>query len=301
MPEVDRCIDDIQYANYSIPVLQHGNRVLVARDHVASTTFEYEHSEADYIDAREEKTYTLPDVEFNATLNGEELLQLDRLNELMRKLVSDKSVTDQQLKRALTEQQYADYKESLTAVVHSNEIKYADGMPAELRGYQALLKAADFEYNKFEKMSARARNGRARYRPDTVRRGYDKAEALYEHALERLEEIYNSGDGYQRYQLQLWMDRELDFYAGAERTIGISPASIPRVRGSKSSNALDSGLPKLSKRLKRKECQLLALRDAAWKLAFKQQVTSEEADAGPVVRSEKLNKLLQLRDEDDLF
>ena len=97
------------------------------------------------------------------------------------------------------------------------------------------------------------------------------------------------------------MDRELDFEAGAERTIGISPASIPRVRGSKSSNALDSGLPKLSKRLKRKECQLLALRDAAWKLAFKQQVTADLADSAPVVRSELLNKLLQLRDDGDLF
>lgn len=295
MPEVNRRIDDIQYANYSIPVLQHGNRVLVARDRVASTAFEYEHSETDYVDALEEKTYTLPDVEFNATLNGDELLQLNKLNELLRKLVSDKNVTDQQLKRALTEQQYADYKESLTAVVHSNEIKYADGMPAELRGYQALLKAADFEYNKFEKMSARARYGRARYRPDTVRRGYEKAEALYEHALERLEEIYSSCDGYQRYQLQLWMDRELDFDAGIERKIGIDAETIPRVRGSKSSNALDSGLPKLSKRLKRKECQLLALRDAAWTLAFEEQVVADDA---PVVRSERLNKLLQLRDDD---
>lgn len=56
---------------------------------------------------------------------------------------------------------------------------------------------------------------------------------------------------------------------------------IPRVRGSRSSNALDSGLPKLSKRLKRKECQLLALRDAAWNLAFKPEdeveVTAEDA------------------------
>lgn len=301
MPEVDRRIDDIQYANYSIPVLQYGNRVLAARDRVASTAFDYEYSEEDYVDAREEKTYTVPDAEFNATLNGDELLQLNKLNELLRKLVSDKSVTDQQLKRALTEQQYADYKESLTAVVHSNEIKYADGMPAELRDYKALLKKADDVNNMFEKMSARARNGRARYKSGAVRRGYEKAEALYEHALERLEEIYNSGDGYQRYQLQLWMDRELDFEAGAERTIGISPASIPRVRGSKSSNALDSGLPKLSKRLKRKECQLLALRDAAWKLAFKQQVTADLADSTPVVRSELLNKLLQMRDDDDLF
>lgn len=302
MPEVERRIDEIQYANYNIPTLQHGNRVLVARDRVASSAFEYEHSEADYVDDREEKTYTLPDVEFNATLNVHQLACLGKINALLRRLVDGGSISDKQLKNVLTAEQYEDYKESLTAVMHNSEIKYGSGMPTELRRYQAKLKAADFQYNKFEKMSARARNGRARYKSGYVNAGYNAAEKLYGDALECLEEIYNSADAYERYQLQLWMDRDLDFDAGAERTVGISPASIPRVRGSRSSNALDSGLPKLSKRLKRKECQLLALKDAAWMLAFKQPVQDETAeDEVPTVRSEKLKKLLQLNDDDDLF
>ena len=59
-----------------------------------------------------------------------------------------------------------------------------------------------------------------------------------------------------------------DFDKGFERTVGIDADTIPRVRGSKSHRALDSGLPKLSQRLKRKECQLTALRGAAWAIAF---------------------------------
>ena len=102
MPEVEERIDDIQYANYSIPAMRHGNRVLTARDRVVSSAFEYTHSEEDYADARAEKIYTLPDAEFNATLNGDELLQLNKLNELLRCMVSDKAVSDKQLKRVLT-------------------------------------------------------------------------------------------------------------------------------------------------------------------------------------------------------
>ena len=297
MPDVDACIDDVQYANYNIPKLQHGHRVLAQRDRVSSA-FDVQHVEDDYEDARAAQTYQQPDVEFNATLSSEQLEILEKINLLLRKLVCSSSVPDKQLQAALTAEQFAVYRESLTTVTHSSEIKYCDGMPTELRRYQAKLKAADFQCNKFEKISARARNGRARYKSGYVNAGYNAAEKLYGDALECLEEIYNSANAYERYQLQLWMDRELDFDLGAERTIGISPVSIPRVRGSKSSNALDSGLPKLSRRLKRKECQLLALKDAAWKLAFKQYEHFEPVDQVQTVRSEKLNKLLQLRDDE---
>jgi hypothetical protein len=67
------------------------------------------------------------------------------------------------------------------------------------------------------------------------------------------------------------MDRDVDFDKGFERTVGIDADTIPRVRGSKSHRALDSGLPKLSQRLKRKECQLVALREAAWDIAFERE------------------------------
>ena len=94
------------------------------------------------------------------------------------------------------------------------------------------------------------------------------------------------------------MDREIDFDAGVERTIGIGPVLIPRVRGSRSSNALDSGLPKLSKRLKRKECQLLALRDAAWKLAFKPE---DQAAVSADVELKLRERIARMKASKNLF
>jgi hypothetical protein len=117
-------------------------------------------------------------------------------------------------------------------------------------------------------MAGMARIGRAKYKQGTVSRALDKAESLYETALERLKEIWDTASPADLYELQNWMDRDIDFDAGNDRTIGISVDSIPRVRGSKSTRALDSGLPKLSQRLKRQECQLEALREAACNIAF---------------------------------
>ena len=82
--------------------------------------------------------------------------------------------------------------------------------------------------------------------------------------------------------------------------IGIEADTIPRVRGSKSSHALDSGLPKLSQRLKRKECQLVALREAVWDIAFER--VQEISVPNPVVSS-KLKAILASmgRDDDEYY
>ncbi len=298
MPDVDRRIDDIQYANYSIPTLQHGQRLLVQRDRAVGSAFEYEHSETEFVDAHAAKKYSLPDLEFNAALSGEQLLQLGKLNESLRKLVADRNVSDTQLKRVLDVQQFADYKESLTAEMHSSEITYGSGMPDELHTYKQLLKDADFQHNKFEKMSVDKRLGRKRFQHHTYERAKSSVDKLYELALEQLDATCSSADPMLLHAIETWMDRELDFDSGTDRKIGIDAETIPRIRGSKSKNALDSGLPKLSKRLKRKECQLLALKDAAWKLAFKQPVQSESTDDVQVVRNAILNRLLQLRNDD---
>jgi len=80
------------------------------------------------------------------------------------------------------------------------------------------------------------------------------------------------------------MDREIDLDAGPDSKLGIDVDSIPRVRGSKSRSALDSGLPKLNQSLKRRECQLAAVSAAASALAF-------EAAEEPVVSEQNLEQL----------
>jgi hypothetical protein len=92
------------------------------------------------------------------------------------------------------------------------------------------------------------------------------------------------------------MDREIDLDEGANTKLSIDCVGIPRVRGSKSKNALDSGLPKLSKRLKRKECQLQALRSAACAIAFEAEVVEEVTISSSVLKN-KLQDLLKLCDD----
>lgn len=305
MPEVDACVDLIQHTNYSIPTLQYGSRVLTQRDRNVALGDAYEFTEADYVDGYEPDEYTLPAAEFNVTLSSEQVQRLNKINELLRRFVNGHSVSDKQLKSVLDAEQYSEYTDALTTQKHLSEITYGDGEPSALRPYKAWVKQGDFEYNKYERMSSSRSSGRAKYKSQTIDRVYNKSDGFYERAIECLEEIWCTSSAYEQHQLQKWMDREIDFDAGFERTVGIGPVLIPRVRGSRSSNALDSGLPRLSKRLKRKECQLLALRDAAWKLAFKPEdetptEVTEEQRQKLRERSEKLNKLLRMRLDDDI-
>mgnify|MGYP000262027225 CR=1 FL=1 len=72
------------------------------------------------------------------------------------------------------------------------------------------------------------------------------------------------------YQLQAWLDRrvELDLDDLSQTNIAIGPHTMPRVRGTKSQYAEDSGLPKLSKKIKQKYLALRVLLEAAVEIAF---------------------------------
>lgn len=298
IPEVDACVDLIQHTNYSIPTLQYGSRVLTQRDRNVALGTVYEYTEADYVDGYEPETYTLPDAEFNATLSSEQVQRLNKINELLRRFVNGLSVSDKQLKSVLDAEQYSEYTNALTTQQHLSEITYGDGEPSALRPYKAWVKQGDFEYNKYERMSSSRSSGRAKYKSQTIDRVYNKSDGFFERALECLEELWGVSTGYEQHQLQKWIDRDIDFDAGFERTIGIGPVLIPRVRGSRSSNALDSGLPKLSKRLKRKECQLLALRDAAWQLAFKPE---DDAEVSAEVELKLRERIARMKASKNLF
>ena len=282
MPKVDKRIDDVQYANYNIPTLAYGHRVLVEKERSVEHGKAYVYTEEDYVDGRVEETYAVPVVTLRTIDDAKQVLRLVKLNALLEQLVNDKTATTAQLRAALTLDEYNEYVNSLTAVTHLSEINYGNGMPRDLRRYNQLLKAADFQLAKYEKMNGLQSSGKAKYKHDTLKNAYNKSEHLYEHALENLEELWSVSTLAEQHELQQWMDRDVDFDKGFERTVGIDADTIPRVRGSKSHRALDSGLPKLSQRLKRKECQLTALRGAAWDIAFEsvaEDNAQSEADA----------------------
>jgi hypothetical protein len=155
-----------------------------------------------------------------------------------------------------------------------SEIKYGDGMPDVLRSYIAYVKDADFQFNKFESMSGKSL-GRARYKSGVVKKIEQKAEKLYETALERLAEIYSSASEAEKFELNSWFDREITIERGVDMTHSIDCVGVPRVRGSKSINALATGLPKLSSRLKKRECQLHALLEAAFSLTYENTFIEE--------------------------
>ena len=291
LPRIDKRIDDLQYENYNVPVLMHGARKIIIRDRLEDlSSTGYALVESDYVDARVEHKYEMEEQTFRDIQDAQELLKLQRINQQLETLLANKNVSDKKLRATLTAEEYADYTYSYENASHPSEITYGDGMPSELHSYTAILRQADFHNNKYEKMHGQKSVGRKNFSSSSLTAVSNKAESLYEDALERLGEIWSSATPAEQYELQTWMDREVDFDKGFNSTLSIDCGGVPRVRGSRSVNALDSGLPKLSKRLKRKECQLQVLRSVACAIAFvaKQE---EEYTSNPVL-SAKLRALL---------
>jgi hypothetical protein len=298
LPQVAVAVDKLRHENYHIPVLEHGNRKLVTKD--TSNTQAggvVEFSDADYVDAYRATVHAASSQAFRNLETSAELAALERINISMRVLLDGGSVADSVLSKLLSADAFAAYKLSLTSITHHNEDTYGDGMPSELRAYTAKLQLADFQNNKYEKMNGMRSVGRAKYTSAALSKTLNNAEILYESALEMLQEIWSTSAPYEQQQLQSWMDREIDFDAGAQRTIGICVDSIPRVRGSRSVHALDAGLPKLSQRLKRRECQLSALSAAATVLVYEPAPVEVEV----YVSNRKLRELLNAVCDDDLY
>lgn len=297
LPRIDKRIDDLQYENYNVPVLMYGERKLVMSDRYHhSSSGAYQHVEADYEDARIEKEYDMYEHTFREIQDASELSKLSKLNDLLEKMLRNKNVSNNQMRSSLTADEYANYITSLDLVSHSAEIMYGDGMPSELRDYNTYVRRADFQNNKFEKMHGEKTFRKKNYTTASITAASNKAESLYEDALERLGEIWGVASHAERFELQNWLDREIDLEEGANSKLSIDCGGIPRVRGSKSKNALDSGLPKLSKRLKRKECQLQTLRSAACAIAFEAELVEEVAIPSSFLKN-KLQDLLKLRDD----
>ena len=297
LPRIDKRIDDLQYENYNVPTFMYGERKLIMRDRLEDlSSSNYAIAEKDYEDARIEKGYELHEHKFRSIHDATELTKLSKLNDMLGKMLRNKNVSNKQMQSTLTEEEYANYIASLDLVSHPAEIMYGDGMPSELSDYNTYVRRADFQNNKFEKMHGEKTFRKKNYTSASITAASNNAESLYESALERLGEIWGVASPAEKYELQNWMDREIDLEEGANSKLSIDCDGIPRVRGSKSKKALDSGLPKLSKRLKRKECQFQALRSAACAIAFEAEEAVEDFSSLRNSKS-KLHDLLKLTEE----
>ena len=266
LTRVAKRIDDIAYENYHIPVLLHQGRVrrIQGHDNVAGGVVEF--AESDYVDAKPEHTYDTT-VFGLKQIDDAQTLKLHKINELMNDILNGMSVRTTRLRSILSESEYSSYETMLEEVRHSEEILY-DEMPELLKTYNKKLNKADLMNGRYEKMAG-TNAGTTTTRTKVSR----QAEKLYEEALEYLEEQYGCAErgdygADMRARLDAWMDRDVDFDKGYDRTVGIDADAIPRVRGSKSHFAQSSGKPKLSKRLKREESVLMVILVVACDIAY---------------------------------
>ena len=268
LPRVAKLIDDLHYQNFHVPVRMHQNRV-VKPD--ANRPRFVANSESDYVDAQEQFNYVDPSIPLREFVSVIDAARLDDIAELLNIALDGKNIPVAKLKRALTADEFAEFTASSAAVSEQSEIMFGEGMPEQLKSYNKKLNASDFMWSRYEAMPAVAAYGSKR--KVTPAQVENRAESLYEDALENLEETFGCAErgdwGSEMLpRLHRWMDRSIDFNAGFNRTLAPDVHSVPRVRGSKSKYAQDSGLPKLSKRMKQQLCALNALLVAGCEIAF---------------------------------
>lgn len=151
--------------------------------------------------------------------------RVERLKGLLQRLDEGKNVAPRDLTQWLSKAQIEAYENEV------QQIGDADTMwqerPSEFDGYLALLKKADFAYNKGDRISAKASATRTKV-PPSASKLINSSQGYYEKAIEKLQEILGSNP-----ESIVWLDRPLD-------EAGIDPVSIPRLKNSKAHHAEDT-------------------------------------------------------------
>ena len=287
LPDWARLIDDLEYENFHIPALMHQSRQQKHVDGNVVTEPNHQYVEADYADAKPSYEYEVPALKLRDSVSWDDEERLKCINAAVRASLIGRSLPRRLLFKCLTAEQLMNLDQQVETASHPSEVTYGGGVPQYLRSYSEKLQRADFTWYQYEQASGRkSKTNRRRSNAHLE----DKAESLYEDAFERLIEVYSDAnvgnlDKEAIYQLQAWLDRrvELDLDDLSQTNIAIGPHTMPRVRGTKSQYAEDSGLPKLSKKVKQKYLALRVLLEVAVEIAFDipektLEITLEEKD-----------------------
>ena len=106
--------------------------------------------------------------------------------------------------------------------------------PAEIKHYEELIHAGDFDENRASSVAAPSKRSKRINGKGSAQRLQELSETKYERAIEYLEECIDM-DG----SLRIWFDRDLVF--GIETTLGIDRVSVPRTVTSRSNYKLSEG------------------------------------------------------------
>lgn len=189
-------------------------------------------------------------------------IRYEKLNKLLEKLKRGETVHNRELRTWLGKEGFAEYEAECAAQVEFRaQLK---DKPAAVKEYERRLRLAFLAYNKAEEASTRERHA-------VAKKHFYKAEALFERALEHLQEVVAADSS-----LSVWFDRDTTWSADGD--VGLDPISIPRVVTSRSLDNMGGGLK--SQLQTKREVKVAAIERTLWTLdEDAQQVTDVELAA----------------------
>lgn len=194
--------------------------------------------------------------------------RLEKLHVLLARLRRGENVQNRQLQTWLGQQGYKAFEDAWSNVTEMRNM--LTSKPGELIEYEALLKKAIMLYNRGEAASLK---GQA-----SARRFHAKAQAAFEKALLRLEEMMGQDPS-----LQVWLDRHCDFTA--EGTLSLDPIGMPRVITSRSPDNQGSVGSKLRSK---RDCKIAAVEAEIERIRNPREESDDELIA------QKLRRLRQM-------
>ncbi|MBI3285514.1 MAG: hypothetical protein HYZ65_11805 [Burkholderiales bacterium] len=148
-----------------------------------------------------------------------------RLKNLLAKMAANGAVSMRDFEGAVGKDGVAEYEDLWQRELDQRKI--FEAKPDEIKRYEELLHAGDFDENRADGNSVPAKRSKHTSGKSTAQRLRELSESKYEKAWEYLREIISS-DG----SLAIWFDRDLDFGAGSK--ISIDRVGMPRIVTSRS-------------------------------------------------------------------
>lgn len=194
---------------------------------------------------------------------------------LLKRLQAGQNVQNRDLQTWLTASAWAAYEYELKT---QEELRSdVNKKPDAVRQYERRVALANFAYNKGEGFSVRGKSAAAR-------RNFDKADVLYERALEHLQQAVAVDPG-----LCVWFDRDTEYKADSE--IGLCPSAMPHVVTSRSLDNRGGGI--LGQLRTKRDLKLWSVEMALAELTDQTLTADGDTDRGT-----RLERLLALRDND---